>query len=86
MGAAPSSASASLVETHTEEDVRLKTEAAPGGAFFVGQLVQVRQADDEAGEYSYRQLARVCDMQVRAGRLAYLCKHVPDGWGFPPPV
>ena len=31
----------------------------------------------------FMQLARVCDMQVKAGRLAYLCEHVPDGWGFP---
>ena len=70
---------AAAVETHPEEDVRLKTEAAPGGAFFLGQLCQVRGVDA-----AFTQLVRVCETEVRAGRLAYVCKHVADGWGFPP--
>ena len=54
-------------------------QAAPGSAFFVGQLVQVRGADG-----SFGQLARVWDLEVTPGApLTYLCRHVPDGWGFP---
>ena len=89
---------APVVETHAEEDIRLKTESAPGGAFYVGQLVQVRarphhhpagaggERDASQEGEEFMQLARVCDMQVKAGRLAYLCEHVPDGWGFPAPA
>ena len=74
-GAAPS------FETHSEDALRMATATAPGSAFFVGQLVHVRGADVD-----FRQLARVCDVRTAdaagASRLAYWCRHVPDGWGF----
>jgi hypothetical protein len=73
------------VETHAEDDVRIKTQSAPSCAFHVGQLVQVRSGADADGASLFNQLARVRDTEVRAGRLMYLCKHVPDGWGFPAP-
>lgn len=68
-------------ETRSEDVLRMTTSTAPGSAFFVGQLVHVRGADG-----NFRQLARVCDVRTAdaagASRLAYWCRHVPDGWGF----
>ena len=69
------------VETHTEDEIRLKTLAAPGCAFHIGQLVQVRDANDA----SRFRLARVCDLDVRAGeKQRYVCCLVEDGWGLWP--
>ena len=66
------------VETHSEDDIRMKSTTAPGSAFFLGQLVQVRGADG-----AFNQLARVCDLQVTPGqRQRYVCRLVADGWGM----
>eukprot|EP00966_Prymnesium_polylepis_P163003 3767184-Prymnesium_polylepis.1 len=56
-----------------------KAAAAPGSAYFLGQLVQVRIADGA----SFDQLARVCALDVRTGeRTRYVCRPVVDGWGM----
>lgn len=75
-------ARAPTYETRTEDELRILTSAAPGSAFFVGQLVQVRGADGGFG-----QLARVFDVHRAADaegvtRLAYACRYVRDGWGL----
>ena len=68
--------------SQTEDELRILASAAPGSAFFVGQLVQVRGADG-----GFEQLARVFDVHRAADadgvtRLAYACRYVRDGWGF----
>jgi len=70
--------SAPVIETHSEEDIRMKSSTAPGSAFFLGQLVQVR-----AENGAYTQLARVCEFHVSPGqKVKYVCRTVADGWGI----
>ena len=75
-------AASPVFELRTEDELRILTSTAPGSAFFVGQLVQVRGADG-----GFEQLARVFDVHRAADadgvtRLAYACRYVRDGWGF----
>ena len=91
------------IETHSEADCLVKTLwAAPGGAFRVGQLVQlVDDAHDDAhgdahddarshaGLYARgggARLARVCGTEAHGGTLWYLCRLVRDGWGLGDPA